>query len=214
MLSMSEIASASAAKNEYADCTVCAIAAATGVHYDEAHEAMRRQGRKNRRGSSVWAMERACRSLGFEMVKVANTFGATIRTAQRRLPRGRKFILNVRGHVAGWDGRQLLDWADGRLHRIVDVYEVVSQDDTNNNKFFVKIVTAKKDHAFRQMARYNLVTPPARVHREKWARENAATICTDGTMGVIELKGDAAVAYRKETGERGRVFMIFGYKRG
>jgi len=47
------------------DCSVKAVALACNVRYEDAHRALARQGRKNRRGSSTSAILRAIKSLGF-----------------------------------------------------------------------------------------------------------------------------------------------------
>lgn len=209
--------------NERNDCTVRAIAVTTGLPYAEVHAALKKTGRRNRKGASVFTMRFACKELGFEMVPVTNFPARTIRTAERYLPRGRKFILSVRNHVSGWDGQKIVDWATGRLHRLQKVYEVKAMANDaapkvrrkDLNKFFVKTIVAKNDLGFVSAPQlYKIVTPPPRVHREKWARENVAEVCAHGHTGVIELKGDAAVAFRKANNVRGRVFMIFGFKRG
>ena len=216
--------------NETNDCTVRALVATTGRTYEDCHRALKQHGRRNRRGAYRHQWEKAANDLGFILVDVTrNNPGRTIKTATRYFPRGRKFIMQVRGHVAGFNGVEVLDWAKGRQHRIRQIFEVVpTENDVNvetyldvvvpapvrtRREIFVKIVVNKNDNMFRNMhGAYKIVVPPARVNREKWARDNALNVCAHGHAGVIELKGDAAVNYRKANNVRGKVFMIFGYK--
>ena len=214
--------------SETNDCTVRALVATTGRSYEDCHAALKAEGRKNRKGAYRHQWEKAANRLGFTFVDVTrNNPGRTIRTATRYLPRGRKFIMQVRGHVAGFDGVNVLDWAKGRQHRIQNIVEVIAAENVepvivkgyndvvvpapvrrrrNVNINFVAIEKPNFDN------RFNVVVPPARVNREKWARENALHVCAHGQIGVIELKGDAAVAYRKANNVRGKVFMTFSFQ--
>lgn len=133
---LTTIRDASAAHNETNDCTVRAITAATGLTYDQVHAAMKARGRKNRKGSSIATMQDACNDLGFQMRQLnSDEYSAkTILTAQRDRKlkainhAGRGVILNVRGHVAGMVEGEILDWAEGRRHRIRSVFEVIAKN--------------------------------------------------------------------------------------
>lgn len=129
------------------DCTVRAVAACTEGRYAEAHALFAMHGRKHRRGSTIAAMLNVLKQMGCEVERVETRCiyyqnqgvkplsAKTIRTfLRKRGLKGRKFILNVRGHVAavvdgvcydwtaaGWDGKP-------RQHRIIDVYEVKGGD--------------------------------------------------------------------------------------
>lgn len=225
---LSSISNSSRGMNETNDCTVRALAASTGRSYEDCHAALKARGRRNRQGSYDHQWMPAIEDLGFKTIDVSRQIrGRTIKTAVRQLPRGRKFIVRVRRHIAGFDGVQLLDWADGRQHRIIGVLEVVPNENVtpvvvkgyndvvvpapirrrrNININFVAIRKPNFDN------RFNVVVPPARVNREKWARENALNVCAHGQIGVIELKGDAAVNYRKANNVRGKVFMTFSFE--
>jgi hypothetical protein len=117
-----------AAHNEHRDCTVRALTASTGLDYDVCHEAFRKLGRKNRRGVhwSPTAMK-AANSVGFNMRRLLrNEYSAkTMITAERdpALRAGRYCVL-VRGHVAALVDGQIIDWTQGRRHKIQAVYEV------------------------------------------------------------------------------------------
>ena len=115
----------SAQAGERNDCTVMALAVTTGLEYDRVHAALAAEGRKPRRGTSIFNMQRAAESLGFEMKQTSEFSARTVRTAarDRRLQSGR-FILNTSGHVAGLVDGKVHDWTDGRLHRIRSVFTV------------------------------------------------------------------------------------------
>lgn len=53
--------------NETNDCTVKAIAVATGVSYERAHNALSMYGRKNRKGANDIQMEQALNFLGYKI---------------------------------------------------------------------------------------------------------------------------------------------------
>jgi hypothetical protein len=110
------------------DCTVRALTAATGLDYDICHAQLAKQGRKNRKGCH-WFIEgpKAAKALGFEMRKMdRNEYRAkTMITAERdsSLSSGRYCVL-VRGHVAAMVDGKVIDWSQGRRHRIAAIYAV------------------------------------------------------------------------------------------
>jgi len=109
------------------DCTVKALAITTGCSYDAVHAAMKAEGRRNRGRSSVHSMIRAAKRLGFEMAKrPRNGYRAkTVRTAGRDSLIGNSpVILSTSGHVAAMKGGEVVDWTEGRLHRIRAVYDI------------------------------------------------------------------------------------------
>lgn len=125
-MTFEELHKRSKEKLERGDCTVKAVAVVCGVLYDVAHKAMAEAGRPLR-GRSDWEMpHNAIRSLGFELVEEKFP-GKTVVTLERdlqRYARGRKFYIEVRGHVVGFDGEKIVDWTQGRRHRVNKVYRV------------------------------------------------------------------------------------------
>lgn len=132
------------------DCTVKAVAVACGVDYTDAHNAMRRAGRKSRRGAYKESTEKAVKSLGCTMEKIVTTewcyrtsrwtadatalknngFGKTIKTAMgRNVDKNAHFIIFTRGHAVGATGGQIHDWTDGRQHRIKQVWKITRPTD-------------------------------------------------------------------------------------
>lgn len=113
------------------DCTVRALTVVSGLDYDVCHKQLAKQGRKPRKGIH-WFIEgpKAADALGFNMRRMKrNEYSAkTMITAARdpKLRHGRYAVL-VRGHVAGMIDGEVVDWSDGRRHRIQAVYECTGQ---------------------------------------------------------------------------------------
>ncbi len=110
------------------DCTVRALTASTGLDYDVCHAQLKKQGRKNRKGCH-WFIEgpKAAKALGFTMRQLTRTEyrAKTMISAERdtSLRSGRYCVL-VRGHVAAMVEGKIVDWSQGRRHRIKAVYAV------------------------------------------------------------------------------------------
>ena len=124
------IATASDAKREDRDCTVRALAVAIGGDYNAAHATLKSMGRKHRRGihSYTWLKAYSRHNLAVDEV-TRNFDGKTIRSLTKELAlldEDNVYLIVVTGHVAAFDGKtkKLVDWADGRLHRIQEIYRV------------------------------------------------------------------------------------------
>lgn len=131
-----EIKIASDAAGERGDCTVKATALVTGLPYSEAHSLMRLIGRPNREGllmSLVYScMPGAIASLGYTVEKIdiglrngKNQY--TPRTISERLPKG-NYICIVRGHMFALVDGEVLDWSEGRCHRILTVWKITKNE--------------------------------------------------------------------------------------
>ncbi len=124
------IRNSSDAKREDHDCTVRALAVAIGGDYNAAHATLKSLGRKHRRGMNICAWEKAYPRHNLAIDDVTRNFdGKTVRSVCKELAlleEKNVYLLNVRGHIAAWDGetKELVDWAAGRLHRIINVYRV------------------------------------------------------------------------------------------
>lgn len=112
------------------DCTVKAITAVTGVHYVDVHALLAKHGRPHRRGAQKHTQYRTLKDLGFVYRNVKLKDCKTVRTLGRRF-RGVKgtFLAWTRGHVLAIVDGEVLDWTNGRLHRIINIVEVVSKYD-------------------------------------------------------------------------------------
>ena len=126
--------------NENNDCTVVAIAATTGVTYDEAHAACAKFGRKQCKGMMRSSMHQALQSLGFELVPVLaphiiakypgnhKNLGSVTTHHPARFNSvwrdGNNYLLHQKGHVSACVNGELHDWAVGRMKRVVAIYKV------------------------------------------------------------------------------------------
>jgi hypothetical protein len=131
---------ASSAKGETNDCTVKALAAATGESYDDAWAALNRHGRPFRKGPKAMlktingrraivcpALEKAANELGFDFrVMEKHEYRAKTMVTAERDPalRNGGFICMVRGHVAAVVDGEVIDWTEGRRHQVKEVYEL------------------------------------------------------------------------------------------
>lgn len=119
----------SAGFGETNDCTVVAFCAASGMGYAEAHALHRAGGRRNRKGMSwsiclkVW--ERAGWRLGPGVVGHPRTVGSLLN--DRRLRTG-TWIVETRAHVLCLADGEVMDWTDGRRHRVISVRAFLPAD--------------------------------------------------------------------------------------
>lgn len=117
------------ALKETNDCTVKAISAVTGVHYVDVHAMLAKHGRPHRKGAKKHTQYNALRDLGFvlEDVKVRSK---TIRTLGREFKyRPGNYLVWTRGHVLAIKDGEVLDWTNGRLHRVIKVVRVKGKYD-------------------------------------------------------------------------------------
>lgn len=121
------------------DCTVKALAAACGISYDVAHEALARAGRKPRRGSFLVA--RHFHMFGKNLLPVdprnkINQYPKAHRKLKhvtsyhpRRFPKvwtdGKTYIARSRGHVFAIINGVTHDWSHGSALRVRQLFEVV-----------------------------------------------------------------------------------------
>jgi len=141
------LADASAAKGETNDCTVRALAAAGNVSYDEAHAALAKHGRPHRKGPKAeafrplpddgWyvgcpAFQNACKELGvgFEFLPHRDYSAKTMITAERdpALKSG-NYVAYVRGHVAAIVDGTVIDWSQGRRHKIKTIWKLTPRQE-------------------------------------------------------------------------------------
>lgn len=109
------------------DCTVKAITAVTGVHYVDVHSLLAKHGRPHRKGAQKHTQYRTLKDLGFKMehIKVKSK---TVRTLGRELKnQPGNYLVWVKGHVLAVKDGEVLDWTNGRLHRINMVVRIKSK---------------------------------------------------------------------------------------
>jgi len=100
--------------HERNDCAVRALALSTGIPYAKAHDLLKAEGRKDRRGTKTWMTERALKKSGaqVELLSAWVHRTATLAEAVRTLRNGRYLII-VRGHA--------LALIDGVIHDAGDI---------------------------------------------------------------------------------------------
>jgi len=126
------MATRSSAHGERNDCTVMALTAATGCTYDDCHAALAKAGRRNKRGCNFPSMGKAAaKTLGFLMEELdwRDYNAKTMISAEkdRKLRKG-NFVVRVRGHVAAMVDGKVVDWSQGRRHRIKNIYTFTAID--------------------------------------------------------------------------------------
>jgi hypothetical protein len=137
-----EIRDNSKSFNEKNDCTVVAVAAATGVRYSVAHQEMSNAGRKRHKGAKPDLVLKALKELGFKTKKVTikqiqksyppkyrpNTLTPSqVRMLQDVWKNGKTYVCFTSSHALTVVDGEVADWSDGRCHRITSLYEVIGE---------------------------------------------------------------------------------------
>ena len=99
------------------DCGVRALAAACGVLYMEAWDALEAEGRKPGRWTYRSQLVKAAKTLGRKVQYNDSMAGVTVRRLGRELPAG-NWIVHVKGHFLAVIDGEVIDWAEGRLFRV------------------------------------------------------------------------------------------------
>jgi len=113
-------------EGECNDCSVVALSVACDISYKIAHEALKKAGRKNRKGVYPPLLIKAAKFLGCSLVEEKFP-GKTLITIERDIKRyggGRRYIIFATGHFVGFNGNEIVDWSKGRRIRINAVYRV------------------------------------------------------------------------------------------
>lgn len=112
------------------DCTVKAISIAGRVPYNVAYDACKAEGRRYRCGMYPTQWKRAILRVGCAYIEVAknplqrNGSRYTVKTIGQKYPQG-YYIVKVRGHALAMVNGQVLDWTEGRKHRVQEVIKVI-----------------------------------------------------------------------------------------
>ncbi len=108
------------------NCTAIALCALTGMGFDEAVYSLYDSTGKPPGRFGWLAYQRAVQNLGYSMTETGIYTAKTLITAERDpyLARGR-YILSVSGgrHAVGMVDGKVIDWSNGRRHRIHRVYK-------------------------------------------------------------------------------------------
>ncbi len=137
----SQLNNASAAAGEHNDCSVKAVALATGCGYSRAKDVLALCGRKDRKGAYTYQITNAIRSLGratfnMNIGDIVRSYpephrsvlkGITThhpRRFNKHWPKG-TFLLFTKGHVACVIDGELHVWTVNKAHRVVAMYKVI-----------------------------------------------------------------------------------------
>lgn len=127
MNTFSELCEISRNHGETMDCTVKATALACRIPYEEAHAICAEAGRKPRQGAYTHKIADLLEHKGYRVKRFnprqPNGSRYTPKTIGKRLNRGH-YMCQVRGHVFAVVDGKVLDWTNGRNHRIERVYKV------------------------------------------------------------------------------------------
>ena len=135
------------------DCTVIALAIATGNPYEVAHGALALRGRSFRKGVAMYQVFQALEDLGFDREKVFERWTLdhgteftesspshqaakryrrsrwanvkTVRTLPEHLPKRGVFLIETASHVFCARAGEVHDWTEGRKHRITNIHRII-----------------------------------------------------------------------------------------
>lgn len=127
------------AGKETNDCTVRALASASGMHYEKAHALLKKNGRKDRCGARFYTMKKAYNEANFSLHSVHGTTiqakyvaritstkaqeGITLGKLLPKLTKG-SFIVNVTGHAVAVVNGELIDTFDNPAgKRVIAVFK-------------------------------------------------------------------------------------------
>ena len=108
------------------DCTVKALALTTNLTYAKAHRLIELRGRRKGHGAYQRIWMPAFEDAGYKLIRVQ---GITAKTVTRicddpKIKKSYVYIVMVRGHVLPIRYKKVLDWTNGRRHRVLEVYRV------------------------------------------------------------------------------------------
>jgi hypothetical protein len=119
------------------DCSVKALAALLDLSYADSHTLAGWFGRHYRDGMCLWRMLDAINQWGYHTKRVYDRFDLAaggwngwserIKTPISLVqhgPRSGRYLIVTNRHVAAYIDGQIIDWIDGRCHRIIYVYKV------------------------------------------------------------------------------------------
>ena len=108
------------------DCAVRALTHATGLPYGSIHRRFEECGRKRSNGTPRQITEDVLDELGYEWHESTELAGTQIKQLQRQAPFSEDSVhlVFVYQHVLCMKGNEVLDWTDGRHHRVVTTYSL------------------------------------------------------------------------------------------
>jgi hypothetical protein len=108
------------------NCSVVAVAVTTGVAYGAAFKALEKAGRVRGRGATTGQIKEALDYLGYTTRAVVEQF-KTVRTVTDYLPSTGNFLAYSPSHVLSIRNGRVIDWTEGRRHRVYTASEVIKK---------------------------------------------------------------------------------------
>lgn len=109
------------ALRETDDCGVMSLALVLGISYQEAHEALKAEGRKNGKATFPSQIVKAANNLGFKMEVLPSDHRyytcRTLRSLQKKILSG-NFLVYTTGHFSAVIDCEVEDWAKDSCKRI------------------------------------------------------------------------------------------------
>lgn len=105
-------------------CTVVALAVTCQQSFGKAYHTMKRLGRQDTKGAQYGLIYKAVDILGFKAEKVNGLYGKQVKSVTKLLPSTGLYMVHVRGHVLAVRNGEVIDWTEGRAHRIIRVYKI------------------------------------------------------------------------------------------
>jgi len=134
----------SMAMNERNDCSVKAVALATGVTYRASLDAHIDNGRRHRQGTPLTVTMRALKDLGFWPNELPeDERPKTIRSCQAELRTSNRYLVLVYNHFVAQVSGLVMCHTKNRLHRVKRIWRIAPMTSPQQ----------KHDHQFQQMLR-------------------------------------------------------------
>ena len=122
-------------QKEKNDCSVKAVALATGRDYDEVHDAFNRAGRKIRHTTPRVITDQVVENMGYIWVDVTLNYDAkTVRMLEKEVTKRKTLIVFVCKHVLCLRNGKVQDWTAGRMHRVQEIFELEKHGGEENSR--------------------------------------------------------------------------------
>ena len=123
MDSFHQISKDSVSLNENKDCAVRAVTAVSNLPYPYVHKVFEECGRMPRKGTPMGVTKAVLQKLNI-IVEEVKPKAKTVRTLGYILPEKGRFLVRTRNHILGCVNGEVIDWTDGRLHRVREMYKI------------------------------------------------------------------------------------------
>jgi len=105
-------------------CTVVALAVTCQQAFGKCYHTMKRLGRKD--GHGAFGVLDGVKILGYNATRIDHelVYNRQVKTVTKLLPATGHYMVFVRGHVLAVRNGQVIDWTEGRAHRIMSVWKI------------------------------------------------------------------------------------------